>query len=260
MAAAAVGVGGEGRHAGRLPSYDLTVDTTRGVARLEAATGSRFERIGSARRETDRRLNERVDRLTALEIDADGTIVLMGSWGRREVTSESDDDFMVLVDGAERNDPKPAVAAVANALDARPPGPEENFGSHVWLGDLRHKIGRDEDTKREPHPPDAPRTRVGACRGRGDLPAGTARAGGRLPRRQRQGPPPAAVLPQWRDPLLADDRGDGMLDYLDERMSLPPLDRIADAFVDHDALDAGVRTLTAYDAFLAILDREYIVF
>ena len=45
-----------------------------------------------------------------------------------------------------------------------------------------------------------------------------------------------------------------MLDYLDERMSLTPLDRIADAFVDHDALDAGVRTLTAYDAFLAILD------
>ena len=47
---------------------------------------------------------------------------------------------------------------------------------------------------------------------------------------------------------------DRMLDYLDERMSLTPLDRIADAFVDHDALDAGVRTLTAYDAFLAILD------
>jgi hypothetical protein len=47
---------------------------------------------------------------------------------------------------------------------------------------------------------------------------------------------------------------DRMLDYLDEQMSLPPLDRIADAFVDHDAVDAGVRTLAAYDAFLAILD------
>jgi hypothetical protein len=37
---------------------------------------------------------------------------------------------------------------------------------------------------------------------------------------------------------------DGMLDYLDERMSLTPLDRIADVFVDHDALDVGVRALT----------------
>ena len=45
-----------------------------------------------------------------------------------------------------------------------------------------------------------------------------------------------------------------MLDYLDERMSAPPLDRIADAFVDHGAIDAGVRALGAYDAFLSILD------
>jgi hypothetical protein len=46
----------------------------------------------------------------------------------------------------------------------------------------------------------------------------------------------------------------GMLDHLDERMSVPPLDRIADAFVDHGAIDPGVRALAAYDAFLAILD------
>lgn len=45
-----------------------------------------------------------------------------------------------------------------------------------------------------------------------------------------------------------------MLDYLDERMSVPPLDRIADAFLDHGARDPGVRALSAYDEFLAILD------
>jgi hypothetical protein len=37
-------------------------------------------------------------------------------------------------------------------------------------------------------------------------------------------------------------------------MSVPPLDRIADAFVGHEALDAGVRALSAYDAFLGSLD------
>ena len=45
-----------------------------------------------------------------------------------------------------------------------------------------------------------------------------------------------------------------MLGYLDERMSVPPLDRLADAFVDREALDSGVRALSAYDEFLAILD------
>ena len=39
-----------------------------------------------------------------------------------------------------------------------------------------------------------------------------------------------------------------MLDYLDERMSVPPLDRIADAFLDHGARDAGIRALNAYDS------------
>jgi len=47
-----------------------------------------------------------------------------------------------------------------------------------------------------------------------------------------------------------------MIDYLEARMSVPPLDRIADAFVDHDALDAGARAFAAYDAFLGILDER----
>lgn len=45
-----------------------------------------------------------------------------------------------------------------------------------------------------------------------------------------------------------------MLDYLDQRMSVPPLDRVADAFLDHGAIDPGVRALNAYDEFVAILD------
>ena len=45
-----------------------------------------------------------------------------------------------------------------------------------------------------------------------------------------------------------------MLDYLDERMSVPPLDRIPDAFLDQGPPDPGVRALNAYDEFLAILN------
>ncbi|MCA1680346.1 MAG: hypothetical protein LC777_16035 [Actinobacteria bacterium] len=47
---------------------------------------------------------------------------------------------------------------------------------------------------------------------------------------------------------------DEIVGYLRERMSVSPLDRIADVFVDHRALDAGVRSLSAYDEFLGILD------
>jgi hypothetical protein len=45
-----------------------------------------------------------------------------------------------------------------------------------------------------------------------------------------------------------------MAGYLDERMSLPPLDRIADAFLDHGIADPGARAMNAYDEFLGILD------
>lgn len=274
------------------------MDANRGVARLETATGTRFARIASARHETERRLKERREALTALDIDAGGTIVLMGSWGRREVTSESDDDFMVLFEGAEREHARPAVSDVANVLDAPPPGREEIFGSHVWLGDLRGKIGRDEDTN-------ANLTRrmllvlesvpvageANYQRARRSLLAGY------LDANAKDHQPPRFflndVIRYWRTiavdfeskmrarkgegwglrnaklrlsrkalfaggllPLLECYRypADQMVDYLDERMSLPPLDRIADAFVAHDALDAGVRTLAAYDTFLAILD------
>ena len=70
----------------------------------------------------------------------------MGSWGRREVTSESDDDFMVLRVGVPREDARPSIEEVAGALGGRPPGPEEIFGRQVLLDGLRGKIGRDEDT------------------------------------------------------------------------------------------------------------------
>ena len=70
----------------------------------------------------------------------------MGSWGRREVTSESDDDFMVLLVGESREGARPSIEDVAGALGGRPPGREEIFGRHVLLSELRERIGRDEDT------------------------------------------------------------------------------------------------------------------
>jgi hypothetical protein len=222
----------------------------------------------------------------------------MGSWGRSEVTSESDDDFMVLFEGSSRVGAKPTIDAVADLLGGRAAGAEEIFGRQVWLDDLRGKIGRDEDTN-------ANLTRrmlfvlesVGVC---GD--ATHARAlvrllSGYLDANVKDYRPPRFLLNDliryWRtiavdfESKMRDRRGEGwglrnaklrlsrkalfaggllpvlecyryesdeMGHYLVDRMSVSPLDRIADVFVDHGAVDAGVRSLSAYDQFLAILD------
>jgi hypothetical protein len=274
------------------------VNAARGIARLEAATGTRFTRIAAARSRTERRLGERRERFGSVEVDAGATVVLMGSWGRREVTSESDDDFMVLFEGPRRQNAQPGIDRVAEVLGARAPGPEEIFGAQAWLEDLRGKIGRDEDTNTnltrrmlfvlESVPVHGQEAYVRARR---------ALLAGYLDANVKHHRPPRFLLNDviryWRtiavdfESKMRARKGEGwglrnaklrlsrkalfaggllpvlecrryaaghMLDYLDERMSVAPLDRIADAFVDHEALDAGVRALASYDAFLAILD------
>jgi UTP:GlnB (protein PII) uridylyltransferase len=94
----------------------------RGVARLETASGVSFHHIAAARAETERRLVERRLRTASVQVDEDATVVLMGSWGRREVTSESDDDFMVLLVAAPREKALPSIEEVAEALGGRTPG------------------------------------------------------------------------------------------------------------------------------------------
>lgn len=275
----------------------LTVQTRRGVARLEAASAVKLRRIAHARRVTEQGLVQRQERLARLELDSSATVALMGSWGRREVTAESDDDFMVLLEGSRRKGAQPSVEAVAEALGGPSAGAEGVFRTHVWLKDLQRKIGRDEDsnsnltrrmlfilesvpvcgddvhararrallevylaTCKDYRPPrfllnDVIRywrtiavdfeSKMRARKGKG---WGLRNAKLRLSRK--------ALFAGGLLPILECYRYDvaSILDYLDERMSVPPLDRIADAFADHGAVDPGVRALTAYDEFLGILN------
>lgn len=119
---------------------------SRGVAGLEAIAGQPFPHITAARTETNRRLRERRERFDLVEVEQDTTVVLTGSWGRHEITSESDDDFMVVFEGSLREGARPSVEQVAEILGGRAPGAEEIFGKPVALEDLREKIGREEDT------------------------------------------------------------------------------------------------------------------
>src|SRR3954447_15888372 len=120
-----------------------------GVAALAARTGEAFAPIAAARARTAAGLAERRDRLKDVRMDDDATVVLLGSWGRHEVTSASDDDAIVLFT-ADRDPPDapahPTAEEVAEALGGPAPGREGLFGDTVHLRDLTSKIGLDADT------------------------------------------------------------------------------------------------------------------
>jgi UTP:GlnB (protein PII) uridylyltransferase len=69
------------------------------LQQLSQASGRAFPNLLAARELTATKLAERRPSLQQLPHDEDVAIVLMGSWGRSEVTSGSDDDYMVLVSG-----------------------------------------------------------------------------------------------------------------------------------------------------------------
>lgn len=116
------------------------------VAALAEHTGEAFASILRARERTAAGLTERRDRLSGVLLDPDAAVVLLGSWGRREVTSASDDDAIVLFCGERRDHVRPAPGEVAAVLGGPAPGPEGLFGATAWLADLVDRIGLDGDT------------------------------------------------------------------------------------------------------------------
>ena len=114
------------------------------LERLAELTGRDFPHLFAARERTVAGLRDRRTELSKLRHDAETSVVLMGSWGRSGVTSESDDDFMILVHGAEGAKAEPAVEAVTGVLD-HAPGSEGIFAAPVYSEKLVRKIGLDDD-------------------------------------------------------------------------------------------------------------------
>lgn len=112
---------------------------------LSEASGRGFPNLFGARNRTAEGLAERRRALEGFERDDDVAVVLMGSWGRAEVTSESDDDFMVLVRGIERENVRPAISDVEHVLD-RTAGDQGIFGKPVPSEELIERIGLEEDS------------------------------------------------------------------------------------------------------------------
>lgn len=264
---------------------------------LAAAAGRDFPNLFEARKRTEAGLLDRRSELEALPHSAETSIVLMGSWGRAEVTSESDDDFMILRHGAEGSDVKPMVEDVNQVLD-QDPSEDGPFAAPVYSDNLVEKIGLDPDdntnlTRRmlfllesvpvtgdatyetvfdevlsryfdksvKPYRPprfllnDVVRYWRTICV---DF-AGKERkssekwglrnaklrasrkvlfAGGFLP-----------VLECFRF-----DLGE-MREFLEEQLAMPPVDVIAQALLQNGAIDAGSRSLGAYDEFIGRMNE-----
>jgi hypothetical protein len=120
------------------------------LERLAAHSAEGFPNLLAARRRTALRLLEMRARVAPVALPADASIVLLGSWGRRELTAHSDDDWLLLVDGPLRDEHEPAVAALRELLGAedRKPGTQGVFGAAVSAHALAGRIGLDEDTNR----------------------------------------------------------------------------------------------------------------
>jgi hypothetical protein len=111
---------------------------------LGLAAGREFRFLLRAREVTAKGLAEKGEQLSGLAHDPDASIVLMGSWGRAEVTAGSDHDFMALVDGPERQPVTPSVEEVKVILD-QAHGDQGTFGERVFCDRLVHNIGLDRD-------------------------------------------------------------------------------------------------------------------
>jgi hypothetical protein len=104
-----------------------------------------FPNLRASRERTSRGLTDRRTKIAGIgSRDMDTTVVLMGSWGRAEVTDDSDDDFMLLIDGKQRDGVLPSIDQIEHVFD-RPPGRTEIFGRPVSCIDLAEKIGLQED-------------------------------------------------------------------------------------------------------------------
>jgi hypothetical protein len=270
----------------------LTLDPSGSLDRL----GGELPNLTAARERTSAGIARLRAALDPIALDPGAAVVLFGSWGRRELTRRSDDDWAVLTDGGAR---PPDLHAVAAALGGSAPGRSGVFGDHISCDDLLSRIGLDQDsntnlTRRmllmlesQPVAGDDAHRR---CWERvldgyledADRPyrpprfflndlirywrticvdfVGKEREGGEKwgIRNAKLRTSRKVLFAAGLVPLLQCHRFDRAQrrEYLAAQLAAPATDRLAAAFLDVGARDAGVRALSAYDRWLAVLDDE----
>ena len=124
------------------------------LERLQLESGRALPALAAARERTARRLAERAALLDGVDVHGQAAVVLMGSWGRHELTTGSDDDYLVLVRGLAPHEgwgvEQETAAKVAERFARDPggfgaPGRQGVFAEVVYSGDLL-RVGLDDDT------------------------------------------------------------------------------------------------------------------
>ena len=124
------------------------------LERLQQSSGQAFPALEAARERTIRRLAERAALLDDVTLDRNAAVVLMGSWGRHELTAGSDDDYLVLVRGLAPHGgwgaEQETAAKIADRFARDPggfgaPGRQGVFAEVVYSAELL-RVGLDDDT------------------------------------------------------------------------------------------------------------------
>lgn len=117
------------------------------LQQLAERSGSEFPNLIASRSFTADRLARLRERFATLAGDDDACVAMFGSWGRYELTADSDGDWAILVDGPERERVRPGVAEVTEVASsaASQPGAQGIFGAVVFCDDLVERIGLDRD-------------------------------------------------------------------------------------------------------------------
>jgi hypothetical protein len=226
---------------------------------------------------------------------ADVSVVLFGSWGRRELTEHSDDDWLLLVE--REGEAEAELTAVREILGggSREPGLQATFGVASSAEDLVQHIGLDDDHNRnltrrmllmlESVPVAGDDIHRRCWLAVLDRYLAESRTDRRPPRFFLND-----VIRYWRTiavdfagkhrdddskwglrnaklrtsrkvlfagglvPILRCSalRRDDVRDFLCTQLALPATDRIADAFLAAEQVDAGVRCLGAYDRWIGM--------
>lgn len=130
-----------------MPDRDIGTPE-RWVDRLERQLGANWAAIRKARATTEQK---RAILGAAFEerIAPDTSLVVFGSIAREEMTSGSDSDWILLVDGQavpEHADQKHAIAEELERLGFAEPGRSGVFGCMIGSHDIVHEIGGEDDT------------------------------------------------------------------------------------------------------------------
>ncbi|HZE05478.1 MAG TPA: hypothetical protein VE127_09655, partial [Solirubrobacteraceae bacterium] len=194
-----------------------------------------FPNLIAARRETSRRLGEMRLEVSTVPCDPGASVVMFGSWGRREYNLTRRlllllESVAVLNEPVHRNCRQRVLAGYLDesVKDYRPPRFLLNDLIRYWRTICVDFVGKE-------------RRGTGEKWALRNLKLGLSRkalfASGLLP-----------ILSCHR--FAAADIGT----FLEEAFEAPSIDRIATSFLEFGVLDAGVRAVDAYDAFIGLLN------